>query len=195
MAATSWLVRALLASLRYRIDDRAGLDACAGPVIAICWHNRVLTIPYAQSRYYKRPFIVLTSMSKDGDVVEAMMRPLGIGVVRGSTSRRGGHAMLEMAGAIERGSDIGITPDGPRGPCYHLGRGAIVLARLTGAPILPCHVRYSRCVRLKSWDAFMLPLPFARVDITLLPLEKIAPGDDEALERERARIESILRQD
>ncbi len=186
----AWLIRLIGLTLRIRLDDRSGVRSGeCGPAIWVLWHNRMLIMPIIRARYYKhRHGSVLTSPSKDGEIIAQVMRRFKIGSVRGSSSRRGALAMLELTRVLKSGGDIAITPDGPRGPRYVLGAGAISLAQKTGAPIVPIHVEYSRCVRLKSWDQFMIPLPFSRVEVVFDELFRVS-GDFEA---ERARLEQIL---
>jgi lysophospholipid acyltransferase (LPLAT)-like uncharacterized protein len=189
------LVKLLIATLRIRIDDRSGVAASPEPrIIWSFWHNRFLLVPHIFSHYVKkRKGSALTSASKDGDMLAAYIQRFGITPIRGSSSRRGAAAILEMIGFIRRGYDVAITPDGPRGPRYRLSPGLITLAQKTGAPILPIDIEYSHCARLKSWDAFMIPLPFSRVDVTFGEVLQVAPtGSDSEFEAKRAQIEQIL---
>lgn len=147
------VVRALALTLRIHLEDRCALrdGAIAGPVLWTFWHNRMLVMPIVRSRYYRhRSGAVLTSASKDGSNLAAVMARFGIDSVRGSSSRHGAAALLALTDWVKSGHDVSITPDGPRGPCYHLNPGVVKLAQTTGAAILPIHVEYSRCVRLKS---------------------------------------------
>ena len=198
-AVGSWIVRLISATLRFRFHDEAGVLAKPPelPVIWAFWHNRLFIFPHMYGRYFpKRRGAALTSASKDGEILAAFLQKFGIQPVRGSSSRRGGVALVEMKALVARGHDIGITPDGPRGPCYRLNPGVIKLAQATGAPVLPVRVRYSSCWRLKSWDQFMIPRPFARVDLTLAPLHRVPETpDDTAFETERARLEAEMRGD
>jgi lysophospholipid acyltransferase (LPLAT)-like uncharacterized protein len=117
-----------------------------------------------------------------------------MGAVRGSSSRRGAVALLELSGKIEDGYDVIVTPDGPRGPRYQLGPGVIFLAEKTGAPIMPIEIQYSRAIRLGTWDRFEIPLPFSRVDVTLHPRHHIASMEsEEAFEAERQSLETVMR--
>jgi len=101
--------------------------------------------------------------------------------------------MREMALILEKGEDIGITPDGPRGPKYHLHPGAVKLAQLTGVPLVPIHIKYSRYWELKSWDAFRIPKPFSCVSVFFDPLQEVcATSDDAAFDSECARLEAAL---
>lgn len=192
----SWIVRLLLATLRLRVHDEAGVigGPAKPPVIWAFWHNRLLIIPHVLNRYLShRTASALTSASKDGELMAAFLERFNVRPIRGSSSRQGAAAVLEMKRLISQGYDVGITPDGPRGPRYHLNPGIITLAQKTEALIMPIRVNYSRCWRLKSWDAFEIPKPFARVDITLLPLHQVAPTATESeFESERLRLQNIL---
>jgi lysophospholipid acyltransferase (LPLAT)-like uncharacterized protein len=95
---------------------------------------------------------------------------------------------------IRSGRDIAITPDGPRGPRYSLGPGIILLAQTTGTRIVPAHASFSRCVRMKTWDGFIIPLPFSKVSVTIdealaIPAELTA----EEFETKRQNLENLLK--
>ena len=191
------IVKLLVATLRVRVRDPHGFLALplSQRIVGIFWHNRLLIIPHFFKRYMRpRTARALASASKDGEIVAAFLARYGIGAIRGSSSRRGALALAEMRRAIAEGHEIAITPDGPRGPCYHLNPGVVSLAQTTDTPVLPVVVHYTRCWTLKSWDAFQIPKPFSAVEITLFPLEKIAVTDSsEAFEKERARLEQAMR--
>jgi len=136
---------------------------------------------------------VLTSPSKDGDILAGVMANLGMGSVRGSSSRRGSTAIRELAALLESGVDLAITPDGPRGPKYSLGPGAVFLSQKTGIPIMPLHARYHSAFRLKTWDDFAIPIPFSRIDITIDPYLSIDPEATD-LETERIKLETYLKE-
>ena len=117
-----------------------------------------------------------------------------MGSVRGSSSRRGSRALLELVRLIRIGRDIAITPDGPRGPKYSLGPGVILLAQNTGARIIPMHAKFSRCIRMKTWDGFIIPLPFSKVSGTIgAPLEIPENLSDEEFEAARKQLEELLK--
>jgi hypothetical protein len=199
-ACIGWLVtflmRAIGLTLRFRVEDRSGMrnGTTGRPVIWAFWHNRMLAVPILQARYFKkRHGSVLTSPSKDGQIIANIMKRFGQDHVRGSSSRRGGSALLELSSVIENGGDVAITPDGPRGPRYKLGGGIILLAQKTGAPVVTVNVEYSRCLRAGRWDGFMIPLPFARVDVTLESLYFVKQtGTNAEFEVERLRLEKRL---
>jgi hypothetical protein len=199
--AAAWigaaLMRALFATLRLRLHDPHGFlsDPPPQPVIYAFWHNRILAITAAFLRVYprgRRGVLVLTSASKDGMWLGELAGHLGMGSVRGSSSRRGATAMRELLDRVGEGYDIAITPDGPRGPRYEMGSGLVYLAQKAGLPVIPCHARFHGAIRLKTWDRFAIPRPFARLDVTLGEALRVAP-DDADFEAERKRIESVLR--
>jgi len=128
-------------------------------------------------------------------VARLIVKHLGMGSVRGSSSRRGATAMRELLDRVEAGYDIAITPDGPRGPVYELGPGLVYLAQKAQLPVLPCHAVFHGAWRLRTWDRFTIPKPFSRVDVTLGPLLRVPASDDEsALRDEQRKIESVLRE-
>ncbi len=192
-------LRLLFLTLRLRVDDRIGLGSGKpdSPVILCFWHNRILGITHVFLRRYPhrlRPGVtVLTSPSRDGELLARCMDGFGMGSVRGSSSRRGSQAMRELVKLVETGRDIAITPDGPRGPCYCFGPGAIFLAQVTGVPLVPMQAHFSRCVRLKTWDGFIIPLPFSTVSITVNEMISV-PQETTSTEFEtlRAQVESLL---
>ena len=85
--------------------------------------------------------------------------------MRGSSSKRAAPAGAELVGCLQGGSDIGITPDGPRGPCYKLAMGPVRLAEMTQAPVVAIHANYAKCWQLRSWDRFRIPKPFSKVSV------------------------------
>ena len=89
---------------------------------------------------------------------------------------------------------IAITPDGPRGPRHELQAGAVKLAQLSGAPVLPIRMRYGRAITLKTWDKFQIPLPFTRVEVVFEPLHTVPrTSTPEEFESERLRLEKLLK--
>lgn len=189
-----FLVRALAATLRWRVEDCCEFATRKGPYVGAFWHNRLLMVPILYHRFGGgHRGNCLTSASKDGAVVAGVMERFRIGSVRGSSSRRGATAMREMAAVLEKGEDMAITPDGPRGPKYRFHPGAVKLAQLTGVPLILIHVEYSRFWELKSWDGFRVPKPFSRVDVVFGEARHIPAGLSAGeFEAERARLEAEL---
>jgi len=163
------LVRAVALTLRYRWEDRSGFFAAppAGPAIYAVWHNRLALclqayFGYARKRNATAGLAALVSASRDGGFLAAILERFGVQAVRGSTSRRGPQALLELSSWAERGYDLAITPDGPRGPRYVVQQGVMSLAQLTGLPIIPASYWLNWRIQTRSWDGFLIPLPFAR---------------------------------
>lgn len=167
-----FVLRGLLGSLRQHIHDPAGFLAAPPPtpVIYAFWHNRILGITAAFRRCYpsgRRGVLVLTSASRDGMWLGEVASRLGMGAVRGSSSRRGATAMRELLERVAEGYDIAITPDGPRGPVYQAGPGLAYLAAKARIPIVPVTARFHRAWRLKTWDRFTIPKPFSKMEVTI----------------------------
>jgi len=129
--------------------------------VVICfWHGRLLMMPFGL--FGPRPFAVMVSGHRDGQVISRVIRPFGIEAVLGSSSRQPARALRNAARLCRGGSLVGITPDGPRGPRQRAAPGAIMLAELADAVVLPVSYGTSRRRTLGSWDRFLLPLPFGR---------------------------------
>lgn len=191
----AWLMRAIADTLQFRVINRADyVPQRDAPIIWVFWHNRMFLIPWLfHGLTAGRPGTALTSPSGDGAVIADVCAEFGINTVRGSSSRRGMQAMRELADVIGQGHVIGITPDGPRGPKYNLNMGVIKLAQLTGAPVMPVHIRFSRTLKFPTWDQFNLPLPFSEIEITFDALRRIPrKATEEECERERADLERTM---
>lgn len=192
------LMKSLGASLRLTIHDECGIgssQAAFPPCIYLLWHNRFLIVPHAWRKLTKghRRAVILTSASKDGDMVARAMAAFGLGAVRGSTSRRGVAALVGLKRALQEGSDICLTPDGPKGPRYQLQPGVLALAQATGAPVIPVHIRFHSAWRLRTWDRFVIPKPFSRVDVTFAePIDVAAQLATSSQEAVRSDLEALL---
>lgn len=197
--ALAWVVanamRLLAATLRYRVNgDRGPAQLPDEPVIFALWHNRLgLCMKVYES--FVRPdcqhdhLAALISASKDGALLAAILQEFGVEPVRGSSSRRGAQALLELTSWAERGYDLAVTPDGPRGPCYVVQEGVLVLAQVTGLPIVPYSCQLGWKFRVKSWDRFQIPLPFSRCEMTF---GEPIPVPREATDTERAQLREQL---
>jgi lysophospholipid acyltransferase (LPLAT)-like uncharacterized protein len=136
----------------------------------------------------------LVSASKDGGFLAAILERFGVQPVRGSSSRRGAQALLELTSWADRGYNLAITPDGPRGPRYQVQPGAISLAQVTGLPIVPVSYSLGAKIRLKSWDQFQIPLPFSRCTMVFeKPIWVERGASDEEREQLRLELEHRLR--
>jgi hypothetical protein len=188
-----WLLQIWARTLRYEVDDRAGV--VGKPVkenyIAALWHNRLLLISFVLKKFLpQRPGAGLISASRDGDLIADVTRRFGFEVVRGSSSRLGATALRELENVLASGLDILITPDGPRGPAYELGPGIVFLAQRTGAAVVPINMEFSSCWRVNSWDGFILPRPFAKVRLIFgAPHRVRATISPEEFEAERLSLQ------
>ena len=198
--AVAWLVflveRLVTASLRCRWRDHSGLTHAreAPPVIFCLWHNRLATSMVVYRRHPGK-IAALISASKDGALLAAVLGRFGVEHVRGSSSRRGAQALLELTSRAQMGYNLAVTPDGPKGPRYIVQPGVIALAQLSGLPIIPvtCNTRRKLC--LKSWDGFQIPFPFSRCELILNEPIHVPREADEAVREERRRkLETRLRQ-
>jgi lysophospholipid acyltransferase (LPLAT)-like uncharacterized protein len=181
------LVRALGMTLRLTVagTEAVGRHWAPGrPVIYAVWHGQILMVPWLNERLCKshgaRPATVLVSRSRDGEIVAQYLRSFGLDSVRGSTSRGGREAGRALVAAVRQGRDIAVVPDGPRGPRGQLQPGVVTLAALTGAPIVPLAVAARPALRLRSWDAFIVPWPFARCAAVFGPPLRVARDADRA---------------
>ena len=191
-----WLLRIWERTLRYEVDDRAGLQAkqASESGIGAVWHNRLLIMPLVLKRFFPhRQGAALISASRDGGWIAALVQRIGFDVVRGSSSRQGAIAMLQLSDVLAGGRDVVITPDGPRGPVYVLGPGIVLLAQKSGAVVFPLNLEYSSCWRVKSWDRFILPRPFSKVRVILGPPHKVAAtSSEQEFEMERLRLQNAM---
>jgi lysophospholipid acyltransferase (LPLAT)-like uncharacterized protein len=186
-------LRALARTLRVRREEAsvAALWAARRPVIYVVWHGRLLLLPYL---YGHRGCRVLASRSRDGELVARWARRFGLEPVRGSSSRGGSDALRALARALRAGGEVVVVPDGPRGPREVLKPGVIALARLTGAPIVPMAVGASREWRVRSWDEFRIPRPFARCVMRFGEPIHVSPAADRTGEEAaRKEVEAALR--
>lgn len=190
-------IRMLCATLKIEVSDPDGVTEgkVDGPMIWLFWHNRLLVMPVVYKRFLTgRSGSVLTSPSGDGEVLAQVIGKFGVGAIRGSSNKRGAAALREMAKLVRSGQDLCVTPDGPRGPKYRLNPGAVQVANVTNAPLLPFRVRYSNCWELKTWDAFRIPKPFSKVEVIIGPLQAVEKTrDPEVFEARRLEIETLMR--
>jgi lysophospholipid acyltransferase (LPLAT)-like uncharacterized protein len=165
-------------------------------ILVALWHDRILyTMWYMAYRFrpHNSRFSLMISPSRDGDLLAATTNQFGGDAVRGSSSRRGRGAMLGMLDRLEMGYNGVITPDGPRGPRYHAHPGIVMLAQKSGVPIVPVIAGARRHYRFRSWDRFMLPLPFSRIRLLYgNPIWVPADADDGVREHFRQKVEDDL---
>jgi len=187
-----WAVVNLIeATIFYRVEDPNGFlkRQDMRQTIFCIWHNRLALCVKIYRKFRRHAGAAglagMVSASKDGALLSAIFMRFGVQPVRGSSSRRGAQALMELNTWAERGYDLAITPDGPRGPCYVLADGPIVLAQITGLPLVTASYHLNWKIRVKSWDRFQIPLPFARC---VVRVGKVFHVPRELTEAEREKI-------
>jgi lysophospholipid acyltransferase (LPLAT)-like uncharacterized protein len=194
IAATGYrAIAALGATLRWKTEGLRHYERIIAsgrqPIMAF-WHGRILPATY----YFRhRGIVVITSENFDGEWIAGIIERFGYGTARGSTSRGGRKALLQLTRDLEAGKPAGFTVDGPRGPARVSQLGAVWLAKTTGHPILPFHLEADRHWTMKSWDRTQIPKPFSTVAIAMgEPFHVDAGADEEALELARAQLDARL---
>lgn len=190
---TAGLIRLLYRSLRVRIEYASGEEADLSGIWCF-WHNRALLVPalYRALRPRHRA-IVLTSASRDGSFLARVAASFRLEAARGSSSRRGGPALKALVRALREGADAGVTPDGPRGPRYVVQPGVIVAAALAQRPIVPLHLDFEACWRLRSWDRFIIPKPFSKARARFGAPMPPPAADAPAIEDARTALQDAMR--
>ncbi len=159
------LVRLWCASIRFDCDEASerALRSEEHPIAFILWHNRLFMIGEVFRRYRRRDLYALVSASKDGAWLAAFFDIIGIKCVRGSSSFNARESVSLLVGVMKQGHDIGITPDGPRGPIYQFKGGGMIVARRARAALVLLGMQFRHAKQLRSWDRFYLPRPFSRI--------------------------------
>jgi lysophospholipid acyltransferase (LPLAT)-like uncharacterized protein len=197
-AGLCWLgaqyLRLVHASGRWRVEGGeipADYWQRQQPFILAFWHGRIMMMPYCWRR--DRPIEMLISQHRDGQFIAQTVKHFGIETVAGSSSKGGTAALRAMLRALRGGRSVGITPDGPRGPRMRASDGVVQVARLSGAPVIPCGFSARRRCLLGSWDRFAVALPFsAGLFVWGAPIHVAADAGGEALEAARLAIERGL---
>ena len=159
-------------------------------VILSIWHNRLLFCALPFSREYCQRTNAIASPSRDGQYIADIMHKLGLKTIRGSSKKSGARALLAAIKVVKNGSNVSLTPDGPRGPKYCFSSGAILLASKTGAPILPYSINSKKYWELKSWDNFQIPKPFSKMEIIYgEPIHIPTVLNEEQFEEYRLKVE------
>lgn len=203
--AVDWRVRILLpiglllAGLlgrTWRIRERntdgwRRLRAEKKPWVFALWHAVLLPIAYKHSN---EGVAVLVSQHRDGELIARVLAAWGNSTVRGSTTRGGSRALLAMIRELEQGVPVAVTPDGPKGPPREFQGGALIAAQRAGVPVIALAVHADRAWRLKSWDRFMIPKPFARVTFAYGTPTMVGGTSPREAAAESARFEAIMRE-
>ena len=194
-----WIVRAGTALIRllamtWRMrpvndDEVVAARASGRRVIFTLWHGELLPLLW----YHRGQGVaVVISEHRDGEIIAQIAERLGYTTVRGSTSRGAGRALIGLMRAIEAGRDGAVTPDGPRGPAHVFAPGAAIAAQRTGAPLAMIRASATRAWRLKSWDRFLVPKPFATVRVIYGPLTSVDAKSPREAAEQAPRLQAVL---
>lgn len=191
-ATVSPLIGALCATLKWKVDGAEHWDAVIGsgrqPILAL-WHGRIL----AGLDYFRnRGVVVITSQNFDGEWIARILHRFGFSTARGSSSRGGARALVQMRRDLAAGRPVAFTVDGPRGPARQVQTGVVWLAGATGHPILPYHIEADRFWTARSWDRTQVPKPFSTVAIAIGAPLAVDGTEESTIEAARRELEAIL---
>ncbi|GIV02535.1 MAG: hypothetical protein KatS3mg015_1365 [Fimbriimonadales bacterium] len=185
------IARLIGLTLRWRVlGERENLDGVQGGKIIAGWHGRTFL---AALRWRNRGYYALISRSRDGEMQDRIFRRFGYRTVRGSTKRGGARAAVECARLLRKGETFVFTPDGPRGPSGEVQEGILWLAKKSGAVIIPGGAAARPRWMARSWDRYMVPLPFAKAVIVLgEPIRVPKDATDEQLQQIGEQLKQAL---
>lgn len=166
-----------------------GAENCITPILCL-WHDRI----FAGTYYLRdRGLVVMSSISLDAEYTARCIQRFGFGVIKGSSTRGGTRALIEMSRLMKTGVPMAFTIDGPRGPKYEAKPGPALLAKLTGNPMLPFSVQVKKFWTINSWDKFQIPRPFTRTKIFFAEPIFVSPvADANELEQKRVELQEAL---
>jgi lysophospholipid acyltransferase (LPLAT)-like uncharacterized protein len=186
------LLAVLCRTYRWHIEGaghyQAVLDTGRQPILAL-WHGRILP---GLHYFRNRGIVVITSQNFDGEWIAGILHKFGFGTARGSSSRGGARALVQLRRDLAIGRPAAFTVDGPRGPARVVQPGAVFLAGATGQPILPYHIESDRFWTLKSWDRTQIPKPFATVALVIGAPMAVEDTEQGTLERRRTDLQVAL---
>jgi lysophospholipid acyltransferase (LPLAT)-like uncharacterized protein len=178
------VIRALASTWRFRVvkpPEVGDAQRQGRRLLYTLWHGELLPLLWL---HRGEGVAVVISEHRDGEIIARIAETLGYATIRGSSSRGGNRALIGLMRELESGRDVAVTPDGPRGPAHVFAPGAAIAAQRTGALVLPTRAFTSRAWRLKSWDRFLVPKPFARIDVVYgMPTSVEASSPREAAEQ------------
>lgn len=184
------LIRIIGGTVRFRTEGWEHVEAIEKqgrkPIFAV-WHDRIFL-----GTYYlrNRGIVVITSQSLDGEYIARFLKRFGFGTVRGSSTRGGVGALVEMIRGMKRGLTMAVTVDGPRGPRQVAKDGAVLLAKKTGNPIVPFTVNAEKFWRLGSWDRLQIPKPFTKAEFVVGEPIYVSASDE--IEAKRVELQERL---
>jgi lysophospholipid acyltransferase (LPLAT)-like uncharacterized protein len=188
-----WVIRLVGCTLRWQVEGWENLRAIeeAGKnVIFTFWHGRIFMGTYF---FRNRGIVVMTSRNKDGEYIARVIRRFGYETARGSSSRGGRRALVQMIRELRRNTNVAFTIDGPRGPRYVAKPGAVWIASKTGDAVFCFHFSPEKKWILSSWDRFHIPRPFTRVLVLMAPAIYVKPKASEGeLEAAHREVQHVL---
>ena len=170
----------------------AARDPRRSKVAFVCWHESLLPPLWL---HRGEGVAIIVSEARDGQYLADFTEAIGFALLRGSSTRGGAKALLGATRALEAGGSLAITPDGPRGPRREMKPGVLSAAARAGAVVIPVHAEADRAWRLRSWDRFMIPKPFARVRMvygTPFTVERGPAGEAAAMERVKVGMDEVV---
>src|SRR5215203_5050816 len=171
-------------------ENHEAAENNSGLPIYVFWHNRIFLTTYW---WRKRRIVVMTSRSFDGEYIARFIQRFGYGAVRGSSTRGGVGAIIEMARLMRAGCTTAFTIDGPKGPRHIAKMGAVMLAKKSGHPIVPVTMALARYWTTPSWDLFQIPKPFTRARVYVAPPIYVPPdADEKTLVAKRNELQQTL---
>jgi lysophospholipid acyltransferase (LPLAT)-like uncharacterized protein len=188
------VIAAICATLRWKVEGAEHWDAIMRvgrqPILAL-WHGRI----FAGLHYFRRRgVVVITSQNFDGEWIARILHRFGFETARGSTSRGGARALVQLRQELRDGRPAAFTLDGPRGPARVAQPGALWLAGATGNPVLPFHIEADRFWTLRSWDRTQIPKPFSTVAIAIGAPLTVDGTEEQVVESARQALEETLQQ-
>jgi lysophospholipid acyltransferase (LPLAT)-like uncharacterized protein len=188
-----WVMRLVGSTLRWKVEGwehHEAIESAGKQIIHAFWHGRIFAGTYF---FRNRGIVVMTSQNKDGDYIARTIRRFGYQAARGSSTRGGSRALVEMIRQMRHNQSVAFTMDGPRGPRYVAKPGAVWLASKSGNPILPFNLSPKKKWIFSSWDRFEFPRPFSRVLLLIGPPQYVKPDATQAeLTEAQLRLQNEL---
>ncbi|HEX6575339.1 MAG TPA: lysophospholipid acyltransferase family protein [Gemmatimonadaceae bacterium] len=185
-------IRALAKTWRYHTvgeETPQRLRTAHQPILFTLWHGQMLPLLW----YHRNQGVaVLVSEHSDGEIIARILEWMGYALIRGSTSRGAGRALIGLTKTLRDGNDVAITPDGPRGPRHKFAQGAVVAANRAQVPIVPTVAHVDRSWQLSSWDGFIIPKPFARITIAYGPATRVTATTPREAAEEAPKLEQLM---
>ncbi len=188
------LIKLIGSTIRWRVEGWENWEAASSdgrlPIYTF-WHNRIFLGTYF---FRRRNIVVMTSQSFDGEYIARFIKRFGYGAVRGSSTRGGTGAIVEMARLMRAGRSTAFSIDGPKGPRYVAKMGAVLLAKKTGQPILPFTITARNYwTPGRSWDGFQVAWPFTRARLDIAPAIYVpSDADEKTLNAKRDELQRAL---